>query len=192
RSQEAIEWGRQALPLLQRFGLRDQALLVRSRIAGMLCTRGDLSGLDESRIIAREAGDPERGFGSYAAVVALGNLGSLETWFGAGPAAGVDRIRAAFELASRRGLDRPAHWDLAGLAEPLYDLGRWDEVLRVHEEVAQWEEKRGQSVIGIIAPPFAARILAARGNPAGASALVQEFLPRARELQDSQFLLPAL
>ncbi|HEY2936810.1 MAG TPA: BTAD domain-containing putative transcriptional regulator [Gaiellaceae bacterium] len=192
RDAETIEWAAKALPLLERFGLDDEAVATRTRVAAARCALGDLGGMDELRDVARDAIDPERGYATFPVTAALGNCGTYEQWFGDGPLVAIGFMRAASELAARRGLDRPAHWQLGSLTEPFYDLGEWDEVLRINDEIAEWEVVRGQSAIGVVAPPFAVRILAARGDVAGAASLVEAFLPRARALQDAQNLLPSL
>jgi class 3 adenylate cyclase len=192
RRLETIEWGQKALPLLRRFGLDDDALTTRTRIGTSRCLLGDPAGLDELRAAAGEAVDPANGYGTFAMAVSLGNLASIEQWLGDGPAAAAGLIRKAYELAIRRGVDRPAHWQRASLVEPLHDLGEWDEVLLIHAELVAWERARGLSAIGIITPPAAARVLAARGDVAEATALIEEILPRARELEDAQQLSPAL
>src|SRR5207244_9713901 len=78
------------------------------------------------------------------------------------------------------------------LAEVLYELGEWDEVVRIKEEIEAWERVRGRSLIGVFAPPFAARILAARGALAAAAAIVDELLPRSRDAASSITLANAL
>jgi len=142
--------------------------------------------------MAREAVEPERGYGTHAVTNTLNNLAVSELWFGAGPAAAAESLREAAELAARRGLERPTHWYRGNLAEVLYELGEWDEVVRIKEEIEAWERVRGRSLIGVFAPPFAARILAARGALAAAAAIVDELLPRSRDAASSITLANAL
>jgi hypothetical protein len=71
RPKDSMEWSNKALPLLERFGLDDQMLKVRSRLAIHRCHLGDLSGIDELRQVAREAVDPERGYETFAVVVTI-------------------------------------------------------------------------------------------------------------------------
>jgi DNA-binding SARP family transcriptional activator/tetratricopeptide (TPR) repeat protein len=177
RSKEMTEWGERGLPLLARFGLQDELLETRSRLLTSRCDLGDFAALDELRVLADEALDPARGYGTFAVTRVLNNLGSVEAWHGAGPAAAAEHLRAAVELAGRRGLERPSLWIEANLAEALYELGEWDEVLRIYEETAAWER------VGILAKPHAARVLAARGELDAAAALVEELLAEARELE---------
>jgi class 3 adenylate cyclase len=175
RREEAIAWARRALPLLEQFGLDDEHLTTRSRIAS----------LEEMRKLAREALDPQRGYGTHAATSVLNNLAAEEHWFGAGPAAAMEALRTAAGLAERRGLERPSRWYRGCLAEPLYDLGEWDEVLQIHVDIAAWEDIRGKSAIGTFALPYAARIHAARGDAGTAAAIVHELLDRTSEVRET-------
>jgi len=171
RVREAEAWAEQGLPLLERFGLDDWALRTRALIVSV----------EELRELAREALDPKRGYGTWAVTSTLNILAYRELWLGAGPAAAADALRTAAELAGRRGLERPARWYQGNLAEPLYDLGRWDDVLRITGEIRAWEAVGGESSIGTFAPPFAVQILVARGELAAAVAALDELLDRSRD-----------
>ena len=190
--QETLGWMGKALPLLDRFGLDDEALHMRSLRATLRCERGDLGGLDEHRELLRDALDPARGYGTTAAFIAYNNLQTDVHRFGEGPAAALDLLRAQGQLAQRRGLVLFEQWTLGSAAELLYELGDWDEVLRAADEVAEWERERGRGVNGLLAPPYAAKVLAARGATEAAAAVVADLLPRARVSQDLPAVLPAL
>lgn len=73
-----------------------------------------------------------------------------------------------------------------------YELGDWDDVLRATDAVASWERERGRTINGILAPPFAVKVMAARGQIQAAAPIVADLLPRARRLQDPDSLQPAL
>ena len=45
----------------------------------------------------------------------------------------------------------------------LFDLGRWDELLRVAEDVGRFEETRGIAQPGVMAGTYAALALVQRG-----------------------------
>jgi tetratricopeptide (TPR) repeat protein len=186
READSVEWGEKALPLLERFGLHDDALRTMSRTAGSRCVLGDLDALDEVREAVRIAQDPERGYGTWALTGALNNLAAGEHWFGLGPGAATEALRVAAELAPRRGLQRLTRWYKANLCEPLYDLGEWDEVLALADETRSWER------VGVLAQPPAVRILAARGDLDAAAAVVDELLPQARDWQGDLLLSMAV
>ena len=48
-------------------------------------------------------------------------------------------VREGIDLDSRRGLTFRAMWTRAESTWPLFDLGEWDELLRITDEVAGWE-----------------------------------------------------
>ena len=74
---------------------------------------------------------------------------------------------------------------------PLYDLGRWDEIVReVDMLVAAAGVARGY--LTIIALTQKALVLVHRGRTEEAAPLVDDVLPRAREAKDLQVLVPAL
>jgi tetratricopeptide (TPR) repeat protein len=75
---------------------------------------------------------------------------------------------------------------------PLADLGRWDEVLTLADEVIAQERTRGGAYQSVGAATQKAQILLWRGEIAAAQPLVREFLSQARDIDDLQILLPAL
>jgi hypothetical protein len=74
---------------------------------------------------------------------------------------------------------------------PLADLGRWDEVLALADEVIAQERTPG-SYQSVGAATHKAHILLWRGEIASAQPLVRELLSHARDIDDLQILLPAL
>lgn len=74
----------------------------------------------------------------------------------------------------------------------LFEEGCWDELLRRAEELIEWDRGEGGTQIGVIALSEKARVLAHRGGFREAAALVDDFLPRARQIGDAQVLVPAL
>jgi len=191
RSKEAVDWGGRATSMLEHFGRKDDAMRNRSGDAAERALLGEIS-MAEAREVQRDVLDPKHQLGTYVAVVAYNNLRWLEFDLGRGPRAGVEAGRAAVELGTRRGLERPAAWNKACLARPLFELGEWEEVLVITDDVARWEAERGRSIVGVLASPSAAKVLSARGEAAAAKATLAELLPRAREVQDPHALLPAL
>ena len=92
-------------------------------------------------------------------------------------------------FAERRGLVASAMWARAETTWTLHDLGEWDELLRVAEEVLGWDQDRGQ--ISRIAEPWKAQVLLHRGDRAQAEATLSH-LDRARAVSDPQVVIPAL
>ena len=158
----------------------------------VVVTLGDQGALEELRALAREAVDPDKGYATHPITITLNNLAVEEAYRGAGPKATADALLAAADLAGRRGLERPSRWYRGNLAEAFYDLGKWDDVLEIWTDIEAWEEVRGQSAIGAFAPPWAARILPARGQLDEAAALVEAQLPRARAFEGDALMSPIL
>jgi tetratricopeptide (TPR) repeat protein len=72
----------------------------------------------------------------------------------------------------------------------LYDLGRWDELLSVAEEVRGRAMPRSQ--IWCLPTAHMAAVLLQRGRTNDAASIVEELLPRAREIGDVQVVVLAL
>jgi hypothetical protein len=109
---------------------------------------------------------------------------------GAGEALPV--YREGIERARRRGAGRSVTWTMAECTWPLFDLGRWDELLETVSEIEADAEMHGVGQSAYIARTCKARVLFYRGDVEGATAISAEILPRAREVRDSQILVPAL
>jgi ATP/maltotriose-dependent transcriptional regulator MalT len=110
-------------------------------------------------------------------------------WITAGPAEGLELHRESIEFAERRGLIATAMWARAESTWMLHDLGEWDELLRVADEVLDWDRDRTQ--MSRIAEPWKALILLQRGDRAAAEATLSH-LDRARAVGDPQVVIPAL
>jgi tetratricopeptide (TPR) repeat protein len=96
------------------------------------------------------------------------------------------------EYAAKRGMPGNGFWQSAESTSPLYDLGRWDEVVARATEVAEWASGGGLEYAGAIAATPHAFVLLHRGGPAEASSLLDRWLPVARKAGDPQVLVPAL
>jgi len=83
-------------------------------------------------------------------------------------------------------------WIRASSVWVLFDLGKWDELLRVAKDVQEWSEASGSRYSQATALPFKARVLEHRGRYGEASELIEGILPFAREAGDLQVLVPAL
>jgi tetratricopeptide (TPR) repeat protein len=74
----------------------------------------------------------------------------------------------------------------------LFDLGRWDELLRISDELLAWERLHGRGYYGVMGLSHKALVLVRRGAVDEARSLSDEPLPRARRIEDPQILAPAL
>jgi tetratricopeptide (TPR) repeat protein len=102
-----------------------------------------------------------------------------------------DVYREGIDFTQTRGMNGNTRWLMAERTWPLYDLGRWDEIVR---EVDMLVEGAGvaRGYMTIIALTQKALVLVERGRTEEAAPLVDDVLPRAREAKDLQVLVPAL
>jgi len=151
------------------------------------CSLGDWGGLDdlyEARRRAREIGV------GHEIVRSHNNLGSFVLYLD-GSAVAHEIFRAGIEIGERRGLVGWVLWGKAHTVWTLFDLGEWDKLLDVAEELVAWDQAHGRSYTTAMALPFKAHVLATRGDTDAAAALVDDFMDRAREIADPQVVAPA-
>ncbi len=188
RPHDCLAASERALALADDFGLPvfESRVLQFRGIAR--CDLGDFGGIEDIERgleLAREIGHlPGVGIG-------YSNLGST-IWLARSPAESLDVYRAGIDFTLKRGMPGTAMWLKAELTWVLYDLGRWDEVLRLVEETIESERERGQSYAGIIAIPQKTIVQVHRSRAAEEASLADEVVARAREVKDPQALVPAL
>jgi class 3 adenylate cyclase len=185
RPEESRVWADKAIELAEALGLKGREIL--NALAWRGFTRyelGDADGiadLEEALNIALE-------LGSTSAVASYCNLANV-VWRERGPAAALEHYAGAIDHAERRGA--ASTWPRAESCWMLYDLGRWDELIRAAELI-----RGGSTVSGgqphVIASTYLALALAQRGALADASQVLDETLPHARKVGDPQALGPAL
>jgi hypothetical protein len=183
----ALVWAEKACALSEALGapeVRGPALQSRGTAR---CDRGDLGGLDDFRAsldLALNHGLAAQAAFSYNNLAE--HLGRTE-----GPAIALDTYRAGIELADRRGIVEAAMWMRAESSRPLFDLGSWDELLRVSGQVIEWDRARAGRYVTALAEPLRARALLYRDRLPGAAAVAEELVVRCREIGDLQVVLPA-
>jgi class 3 adenylate cyclase/tetratricopeptide (TPR) repeat protein len=189
RSQECQMWSEKALSLAERLGLDAEAIRARQLRGLARCQLGDVAGgLADLREALRQS--LELGLGNET-TRSYGNLGDW-VWYAEGPARSLEVKRAGIEFGERRGLTLPVVWAKAETIWPLFDLGQWDELVRLAGELIEWERAQGGGQVTIVALTYTAYVLACRGEIDQAQALAEAFLPRAREIRDPQVLVPAV
>jgi class 3 adenylate cyclase/tetratricopeptide (TPR) repeat protein len=184
---EAVEWADRALALAGSIGaewVTPRALSYRGMARAQL---GEPGGIDDLEEAIAEA---ERLALSRQHAQALLILAEV-LWATEGPTKALDVAGAGVDLAERRGvLEQAFACRTLGLG-PLFDLGRWDELVEVADEVGQWASREGADYTSASTEPWTAQVLLWRGNVAGAAALASKALARAREIRDPQVLVPA-
>jgi hypothetical protein len=109
------------------------------------------------------------------------------------PAASLRIYQEGIEYSKKHGASRQMTWAKAETTWRLFDLGRWDDVIEVADEIARWEEQHGgQAQPGVISGIEKMHVLAYRGRNEEAARLEEELLPRAKEIGDPQVLWQAM
>src|SRR5262249_8503627 len=187
-SQAALAWADKSMQLAKKLGLEGIAGRAMGFRGIARCDLGDFGGLDDLRDAVRTAVD--HGLGREAGV-RFNNYGSMVLLI-SGADEAMPIYREGIEFALRRGAGRVAMWTMAESTWPLFDLGRWDEVLEAVDSIEQDALVRGSGQSLLIALTSKARVLYYRGDVEGAAAISADLLPRAREVRDPQILVPAL
>ena len=188
RSSEAVETANKALKLARPAGLHDLVALALQVRGSARCSLGDYRGLDDLREARQMALKLELG---QEVVRSANNLGS-QVWTTEGPAAAHEFFQAGVELGLRRGLTSWARGAKAHTLWTLFDLGRWDELLEVADELVTWDLRQGQTYWGPWGSIYRAHVLVRRGQVTEAAELEEGLLARSREIGDPQVLAPAL
>jgi len=188
-SEEAPTWADKALALAEQLGGLPEVTVQALDYRGMArCDLSDLGGLDDLRQALELA--HEIGAGNDAAVLYISLTEPL--WVADGPATALETCQTGIEFSERRGLTRTAMWIRSASFGPLADLGRWDEVLTLADELIAQERAHGGGYQSVGAATYKAHILLWRGEITAAQPLVRELLSQARDIDDLQILVPAL
>src|SRR2546425_928005 len=184
---QCLAFSEKTLALASKLELDEQVVLALQTRGSSRCSLGDWGGLDdlyEARRRAREIGV------GHEIVRSHNNLGSNVLYVD-GSAAAHEIFRAGIEIGERRGLVGWVLWGKAHMVWTLFDLGEWDKLLDVADELVAWDQAHGRSYTTAMALPFKAHVLATRGDTDAAAALVDDFMDRAREIADPQVVAPA-
>jgi class 3 adenylate cyclase/tetratricopeptide (TPR) repeat protein len=186
---EALELADKALMLADELGglprIRPRVLDARGMAR---CDLGDFGGMDDLR--AGLALGLELGSG-YDTAVLYSNLAE-PVWLVEGPAAALAVCEEGVDFAERRGLSEPAMWLRAATLGLLLDLGRWEEAVTLADEAIAWDLAHGGDYLAIGCRRHVTLVLTWQGDHIAARDLARRVLPRAREIDDLQQLVPAL
>jgi class 3 adenylate cyclase/tetratricopeptide (TPR) repeat protein len=184
----ALEWSEKALGLAEELRLGFETVRARQFRGMARGYLGDLGGVQDLREALRLSLDLGLGLETVRVHVNLGEA----VWLDQGPGQALDLWRAGIDFGDRRGIVGITRWARAQTLWALFDLGRWEELLRVADELISSEQAHGQSYVGALTLPYKAHVLVRSGRVDDAAALAQGFLPRARSIDDPQVLAPAL
>jgi class 3 adenylate cyclase/tetratricopeptide (TPR) repeat protein len=186
---EALEWADRALAIADDLGglprLRPRVLDARGMAR---CDLGDFGGMDDLR--SGLALGLELGSG-YDTAVLYNNLAE-PVWLVEGPEAALAVCEEGVDFAERRGLSEAAMWLRASTLGPLLDLGRWEESVALADEAIAWDLAHGGDYLAIGCRRYVTQVLTWQGDVIAARDLATRVLPRAREIDDLQQLVPAL
>jgi tetratricopeptide (TPR) repeat protein len=193
RAEAAVGVAERGLALAERLGDDLYIGMLRQYLGVALCELGDVErGLEAVRsALQLELG---RGYGLQASI-AYSNLGSL-LLMAEGAEAALPVHEEGVVFSQRRGLSESFWWLRAERTWMLYDLGRWDDLLRgadalLRELAAAGRETSSEQVRPLV-KSWQAHVLLRRGERDRASVLVDESLGLAREVRDPQILGPTL
>ncbi len=185
--EEAVEWSERSLALVATLPsdrLRPRALSFRGMAR---CYLGDLGGLDDIR---EAVGITERLGLSRENGRDLVMLAEVE-WASEGPERALVATRAGADLSERRGLDEMLVGCHTTSLGPLFDLGRWDELLKVADGIVGRTKEAAGGYATTLALPWKTQVLLWRGDGAAAVAAASELAAEARAIRDPQVLVPA-
>jgi class 3 adenylate cyclase/tetratricopeptide (TPR) repeat protein len=186
---EALEWADKALALADRLGglrrIRPRILDARGMAR---CDLGDFGGTDDLR--SGLALGLELGSG-YDTAVIYNNLAE-PVWLVEGPEAALAVCAEGVDFAERRGLSEAAMWLRASTVGMLLDLGRWAEAVDLADEAIAWDLAHGGDYLAVGCRRYITLVLTWQGDLTAARSLATRVLPRAREIDDLQQLVPAL
>jgi tetratricopeptide (TPR) repeat protein len=189
RFSESFDFAQKAIELADKLGLPEAKVrplqargLARWDRLDAEGARADLEASLELGLQLGDAGETGIAFNNYAGVRL-----SLD-----GPAAALETYREGIAFDIRRGVDGARLWSTAETTWCLYDLGRWDELLDVADEIEAEARARDWSQIASLVIPGKIKVLALRGQLDEAAALATANVPAARQVGDPQLVLPAL
>jgi class 3 adenylate cyclase len=185
RPERSIEWAEKAIALGEELGARSELVRPLQWRGLMRCELGDLAGIE----------DLERALAEAIALrvtvtPAHVNLAD-QLWRQRGPAAALEVQEAAIADRLSHG-GTPPTWVQAESCWMLFDLGEWDELLQVAEEVRRSEAQHGAAQPGAMAQTYASLVHVWRDAAGDGSPPVGDVLAQARPIDDPQVLAPAL
>ena len=188
RAAECLASADAAIALANRLGQNDGAARALQYRGVARTELGDLGGLDDLRESIEGSLEAARALSTGIGYLNLADA----TWMSIGAREGLELHDTTRAFDESRGLLGAVMWSRAESTWMLFDLGRWDEILAITDELAAMGEDVGTAQPRMLGLPYRALVLERRGDLAGASAVVEQVLPSARATADLQLLVPAL
>jgi class 3 adenylate cyclase/tetratricopeptide (TPR) repeat protein len=152
------------------------------------CEVGDAGGLDD---LNRSLSAALESTNAINTVTAYMNLADM-TWLMHGPEQGLALHKEGQAFSERHGMTGTLMWSKAESTWMLYELGRWDEILAITDELLEYDRRQDSGMQAALALPYRALVLVRRGDASHARGMIADLLPRARDILDAQVLGPAL
>jgi class 3 adenylate cyclase/tetratricopeptide (TPR) repeat protein len=187
RYQEVVVQADRAIQLSEQVGESVAAARARAFRGYARAIQGDRGGVDEQRKALHSL--RALGVGRAAAVV-YNNLGSCLAHI-EGPQAALEAFREGVAFAETRGLREAALAIRDSMLTVLFEVGEWDEVLRLGSEVVEEAKRQGSGHDEAFANADRAAVLAHRQG-AGARAFCESVLQQARPLEDPPLVMWAM
>ena len=183
---EAIGLSERALELAGRFDVKTLVSRALSYRGTARCFSGDQGGLNDftkALEVAESIGSSQEG--------ALALLVRAEVEWGVeGPALALVTVRTGRDLAERRGVqDMVFFFDALSLGA-LFELGAWDELLMVADDIVRRSSQVGGQYAPALAQPWITQVLLWRNRHAEASETATAFRAQAMQIRDAQVLVP--
>jgi hypothetical protein len=185
RSQEALEWCEKGLVLAGQVDHQNVVRLLQMRGLARMDLQ-DPDGIDD----LRAALDLALGLGIETGTSYVNYAEMLWPYEPLGSVLAL--LDASLEFARRRGLTHHEMWTRGARLWRYYESGRWDELLSEADELRRWDAEGGGTQIEVYASGAMAPVLVHRGKLDEALRHADLFLPRSREIEDPQALIPAL
>ncbi len=189
---ETLAWSEKGFPVVREFGSEhDLAVVLQFRGQARIEVGDVAAGFEDLREGLRIALERSPAYFAAAAYVNLAD----EVWFAEGPAKGQELCEVGAELADRRGVSETADW--ARMESRMwagYDLGAWDELLKVGELILERDLERNGGAwitqLSVLTEIYRRDVLLHRGILDSEDVVDIELLPRARDIADAQVVVP--
>jgi class 3 adenylate cyclase/tetratricopeptide (TPR) repeat protein len=187
RYEETIAQADRAIELAEDIGEPMAAARAHGFRGYVRAVQGDPGGVDEQRQALE--GFLELGLGRGTAIV-YNNLGSSLLHV-EGPQAAMDVLQEGVGFAERRGLREMVMALQSAMNTVLFELGEWDDMLRLCQEVIEEARRQGSGYDEVFAESDRAAVLAHRTG-AAALDLCEPLVEQARALDETPILVKAL
>jgi len=182
-----LGWSEKGLALAEKLGLDAESVRARQSRGAARGELGDPEGLQDLREALRQGLD--LGLGEETALC-YGNLAN-QLWTTQGPQPALETWRSCEEFSRVRGFESMRMTAKAGILEVQSDLGGWDEVLEVADQIDAWDRSRGGTEMGALALVYRTLVLLRRGDTHRAADFEQALLA-AGDLERVEFQAPSL